>query len=56
MPGDHDIEYASPWAGANVMPMSAEGSEVSNYERRSWLHLERLCRENPETGIHFQGK
>jgi hypothetical protein len=20
MPGDYDIEYASPWAGANVMP------------------------------------
>ena len=20
MPGDHDIEYTSPWAGANVLP------------------------------------
>lgn len=20
MPGDYDIEYASPWAGANVQP------------------------------------
>ena len=20
MPGDYDIEYTSPWAGANVMP------------------------------------
>jgi D-amino-acid oxidase len=20
MPGDYDIEYASPWAGANIMP------------------------------------
>lgn len=20
MPGDYDIEYASPWAGANYMP------------------------------------
>lgn len=20
MPGDYDIEYASPWAGANVLP------------------------------------
>lgn len=20
MPGDYDIEYASPWAGANFMP------------------------------------
>jgi glycine/D-amino acid oxidase-like deaminating enzyme len=22
MPGDYDIEYASPWAGANYMPLS----------------------------------
>lgn len=21
MPGDYDIEYASPWAGANVLPL-----------------------------------
>lgn len=21
MPGDYDIEYASPWAGANYMPL-----------------------------------
>lgn len=20
MPGDYDVEYASPWAGANYMP------------------------------------
>lgn len=20
MPGDYDVEYASPWAGANIMP------------------------------------
>jgi D-amino-acid oxidase len=56
MPGDYDIEYASPWAGANVMPMSLKGSEASEYEKRSWVHLERLCRELPEAGIHFQGK
>lgn len=55
MPGDYDAEYASPAAGANVMPMSAKGSEASDYEKKTWLHLERLCRELPEAGIHFQG-
>ena len=25
MPGDYDVEYASPWAGANYMPLVNEG-------------------------------
>ncbi|KAH6876089.1 D-amino acid oxidase-like protein [Alternaria rosae] len=52
MPGDSDIEYASPWAGANFMPMSAEPS--SRYERRTWPQLKRLATEVPEAGIHLQ--
>ncbi|KAH6608403.1 hypothetical protein Trco_001749 [Trichoderma cornu-damae] len=52
MPGDYDIEYASPWAGANVMPMATE--ENSRWERRTWPELKRLTEEVPEAGIHFQ--
>lgn len=25
MPGDYDIEYCSPWAGANYMPYVLQG-------------------------------
>jgi D-amino-acid oxidase len=28
MPGDYDIEYASPWAGANYMPYGQHASIV----------------------------
>ncbi|GAP84890.1 putative D-amino-acid oxidase [Rosellinia necatrix] len=52
MPGDYDIEYASPIAGANVLPMSSEKN--SSYERRSWVELRKLAVEVPEAGIHLQ--
>ncbi|TDZ40962.1 D-amino-acid oxidase [Colletotrichum trifolii] len=52
MPGDYDIEYTSPWAGANVLPM-APASE-SRWERRTWPEMKRLAAEVPEAGIHFQ--
>jgi glycine/D-amino acid oxidase-like deaminating enzyme len=29
MPGDYDIEYASPWAGANYLPYVAGSSLVT---------------------------
>ncbi|KAK1755386.1 fad dependent oxidoreductase [Echria macrotheca] len=52
MPGDYDIEYTSPWAGANVLPMSVQ--ETSRWESRTWPELQRLAAEVPEAGIHFQ--
>ncbi|WYZ45913.1 hypothetical protein EsH8_IX_000138 [Colletotrichum jinshuiense] len=52
MPGDYDIEYTSPWAGANVLPMAPESD--SRWERRTWPELKRLAAEVPEAGIHFQ--
>ncbi|KAI3395933.1 hypothetical protein diail_644 [Diaporthe ilicicola] len=52
MPGDYDIEYTSPWAGANFLPMSTQ--ENSRWERRTWPELKRLAAEVPEAGIHFQ--
>jgi len=52
MPGDYDIEYASPWAGANVQPMSLRDN--SRWERRTWPELKRITEQVPEAGIHFQ--
>ncbi|KAI1770727.1 FAD dependent oxidoreductase [Hypoxylon cercidicola] len=52
MPGDYDIEYASPWAGANVLPMATEKN--SSWERRTWPEVKRLAVEVPEAGIHLQ--
>ncbi|RDA95128.1 hypothetical protein CP533_2163 [Ophiocordyceps camponoti-saundersi (nom. inval.)] len=54
MPGDYHIEYASPWAGANVLPMADR--ENSRWERRTWPELKRLAEQVPEAGIHFQSK
>ncbi|KAF4124930.1 D-amino-acid oxidase [Geosmithia morbida] len=52
MPGDYDIEYASPYAGANVLPMST--GDDNQLEARTWPELKRLSEEVPEAGIHAQ--
>ncbi|KAK4100778.1 D-amino acid oxidase-like protein [Parathielavia hyrcaniae] len=52
MPGDYDIGYTSPWAGANMLPMALDRD--SRWERRTWPELRRLADEVPEAGLHFQ--
>ncbi|KAK0643874.1 hypothetical protein B0T16DRAFT_416775 [Cercophora newfieldiana] len=52
MPGDYDVEYTSPWAGANVLPMAVE--KDSRWEKRTWPILKHLAKEVPEAGIHLQ--
>ncbi|KAJ5654139.1 hypothetical protein N7490_001142 [Penicillium lividum] len=54
MPGDYDIEYASPWAGANYMPVGKEGSNHQAWERATWPALKAVCEKYPEAGIHFR--
>ncbi|PYI23542.1 FAD dependent oxidoreductase [Aspergillus japonicus CBS 114.51] len=54
MPGDYDIEYASPWAGANYSPMGAAGSNQAKWERETWQPLREITEKHPEAGIHFQ--
>lgn len=55
-PGDYDIEYASPWAGANYMPVSANGTNAAEWDKNTWPALEDLARNHPEAGVHFQGE
>ncbi|KND88296.1 D-amino-acid oxidase [Tolypocladium ophioglossoides CBS 100239] len=52
MPGDYDSEYASPFAGANIIPMANEAGK--RWESETWRELKRLVEEVPEAGIHFQ--
>lgn len=54
MPGDYDIEYASPWAGANYFPVGKPGSKLQKFEKATWGELDRICRDVPEAGIHYQ--
>ncbi|KAK3069977.1 D-amino acid oxidase [Teratosphaeriaceae sp. CCFEE 6253] len=67
MPGDYDIEYASPWAGANYLPIAPPspalmekpsvatlGTPSEIYERTTWPELARLAESLPEAGVHFQ--
>jgi hypothetical protein len=54
MPGDYDIEYASPWAGANYMPVGKPGSKLRAFEKATWPELDRICREVPEAGVQYQ--
>lgn len=52
MPGDYDIAYTSPWAGADYLPFA--GPEDSIWEKNTWPELSRLATEVPEAGIHFR--
>ncbi|CAG9940399.1 unnamed protein product [Clonostachys rosea f. rosea IK726] len=52
MPGDYDIEYASPFAGANILPMATKKDK--SWETRTWYEMKRLCETVPEAGINFQ--
>ncbi|KAJ5678947.1 D-amino-acid oxidase [Penicillium macrosclerotiorum] len=54
MPGDYDIEYASPWAGANYMPVSVGGTEAAKWDEDTWGPLADLAKNHPEAGVHFQ--
>ncbi|KAJ5705883.1 hypothetical protein N7536_001572 [Penicillium majusculum] len=54
MPGNYDIEYASPWAGANYMPVSYTGTDSAEWDKNTWGPLEELARNHPDAGIHFQ--
>lgn len=54
MPGDYDIEYTSPWAGANFWPVSTKGSNEAEWDRVTFHELWRLANSAPEAGIHVQ--
>ncbi|KAE8343724.1 hypothetical protein BDV24DRAFT_161033 [Aspergillus arachidicola] len=54
MPGDYDIEYASPWAGANYMPVSIRGTRAAAWDQTTWARLLDLALNCPEAGIHLQ--
>ncbi|CEJ62626.1 hypothetical protein PMG11_11121 [Penicillium brasilianum] len=55
MPGDVDVEYCSPWAGANYLPFGAEGSRLGKWEKATWPHLQYLAQNCPDAGVEFQG-
>ncbi|EKD19206.1 uncharacterized protein L3040_009354 [Drepanopeziza brunnea f. sp. 'multigermtubi'] len=56
MPGDYDVEFTSPWAGANYMPHAHRFANEAEkkYEQNTWPELKRLAEDVPESGIHFQ--
>ncbi|KAH8587555.1 D-amino acid oxidase-like protein [Bisporella sp. PMI_857] len=54
MPGDYDIEYCSPWAGADYAPFGTAGSIEARWEHETWGPLAHLAHSVPEAGIHFE--
>ncbi|KAF2168630.1 hypothetical protein M409DRAFT_65518 [Zasmidium cellare ATCC 36951] len=62
MPGDTDIEYASPWAGADFNPFTARRPSENNeelriaqeFERVSWPEWAKLASDVPEAGVGFR--
>jgi len=54
MPGDYDIEYTSPWAGANWWPVSAAGTREQEWDKITFYELWKLAKSVPAAGIHVQ--
>ncbi|KAF2838956.1 D-amino acid oxidase [Patellaria atrata CBS 101060] len=54
MPGDYDIEYASPWAGANYFPVGKPESNLQKFEKNTFAELKELATNVLEAGVHFQ--
>ncbi|RPA79982.1 FAD dependent oxidoreductase, partial [Ascobolus immersus RN42] len=56
LPGDTALEYTSPWAAANFVPIGeSEDSKEGIWEKATWAELYRLAVEVPEAGVHIQG-
>jgi len=51
MPGDESPYYTSPWAGANYLPMSMEGTPSQRWERATGPELWSLADTTPEAGV-----
>ena len=55
MPGDYDIEYASPWAGANYMRMFLYSTHLGNHMLMAQqLFPSEALQPQHGTGIHGQ--
>ncbi|KAK9476884.1 hypothetical protein V1514DRAFT_310452 [Lipomyces japonicus] len=51
MPGDFDIEYTSPWAGANWMSFVKDDPVLASYDAVTYKVFKNLLKEHPEAGI-----
>ncbi len=55
LPGDLDLYYTSPWAGANWMSFALKDEyRLQHYDAVSYPELMRLAREEPASGICIQ--
>jgi hypothetical protein len=45
MPGDYDIEYASPWAGANYMPYGQHALSVLRHLTEDIVYIGLVSKE-----------
>jgi D-amino-acid oxidase len=54
MPGDYDIEYTSPWAGANWWPVSSPGTREQVWDETTFHELWRLANHVPAAGIEVR--
>jgi hypothetical protein len=36
--------------------VTTRGTRLAEYDRKTWAPLEKLAREHPESGVHFQGR
>ncbi|OOF92099.1 hypothetical protein ASPCADRAFT_399474 [Aspergillus carbonarius ITEM 5010] len=56
LPGDYDIDYASPWAGSHFRPVPATKPEDRlelELMRETYRQLQDLADRHPEAGIQF---
>jgi D-amino-acid oxidase len=50
-PGDKNIAYTSPWAGANWLSAATDGGRLENYDRITFQRFEELVKTRPDCGL-----
>ncbi|GAB7366785.1 hypothetical protein MBLNU230_g0736t1 [Neophaeotheca triangularis] len=51
-PGDQTTNWASPWAGAAIMPQPTEDEREIRMQKASFRQWGALAAQGPETGVH----
>jgi D-amino-acid oxidase len=52
LPGDRDISYTSPWAGANWLSVATDNGRQEEWDRVTYAKFKHLASRSAEVGVY----